>query len=99
VGQENAAATLRPALRLLLVLNVIPLRLLLANLSPVLARSYSRQQLWRFGVFALGGATVIPLGLVFAGDSTPLMLGAAFFLVLGSLAFRYVLVKIPHAIP
>src|SRR3984893_2085514 len=67
MGQERAAAILRTALGLLLVLNVIPLGLLLANLRPVLARICTRKQLWRFGLLALGGGTVIPLGLVFIG--------------------------------
>src|SRR5436309_5837251 len=39
LGQASAAASLRPALRLLLVLNVIPLGLLVLNLRPVLART------------------------------------------------------------
>jgi Ni/Fe-hydrogenase subunit HybB-like protein len=97
--QERATAILPTALGLLLVLNVIPLGLLLANLRPVLARIYSREQLWRFGVLALGGGTVIPLGLVLVGGSAPLMLGAGMFLLLGSLAIRFLLIKIPHACP
>src|SRR5437016_6936618 len=40
-GQERAAAILRPALGLLLVLNAVPLGLLLANLRPALARIYT----------------------------------------------------------
>src|SRR5205807_2255967 len=40
LGQESATATLRTALGLLLVLNMIPLSLSLANLRPVLARIF-----------------------------------------------------------
>ena len=58
LGQASAAASLRPALRLLLVLNVIPLGLLLANLRPELARIYTRQQLWRVALVTLGGGTL-----------------------------------------
>src|SRR5271170_6238281 len=44
MGQESAAATLRTALGFLLVLNMIPLGLLIADLRPVLARIYTREQ-------------------------------------------------------
>ena len=99
MGQESAAATLRTALGLLLVLNVIPLGLLLVNLRPVLARIYTREQLWRIGMLTLGGGTLIPLCLVLVGGSPPLMLGAVMFLLLGSLVIRFLIVRIPHASP
>jgi hypothetical protein len=99
MGQESAAAILRPAVGVLLVLNVIPLGLLLANLRPVLARIYTRRQLWRVGLLTLGGGTLIPLCLLLAGGGPPLMLGAGTFLLLGSLAIRFVIVRIPHASP
>jgi Polysulphide reductase, NrfD len=99
MGQESAAATLRTSLGLLLVLNVIPLGLLLANLRPVLVRIYTREQLWRIGMLALGGGTLIPLGLVLVGSNPALMLGAGIFILLGSLAIRFLIIKIPHAFP
>jgi Polysulphide reductase, NrfD len=99
MGQERAVATLRIALGVLLVLNVIPLGLLLANLRPVLARNYSREQLWRVGMLTIGGGTLIPLCLVFARGSPPLMLGAVVLLLLGSLVIRFQIVRIPHASP
>jgi hypothetical protein len=97
LGQESAVATLRTALGLLLVLNVIPLGLLLANLRPVLARIYTREQLWRIGMLTLGGGTLIPLSLVLLGSNPALMLGAGMFILLGSLAIRFLIIKIPHA--
>jgi Ni/Fe-hydrogenase subunit HybB-like protein len=97
MGQESAAATLRTSLGLLLVLNVIPLGLLLANLRPVLVRIYTREQFWRIGMLALGGGTLIPLGLVLVGSNPALMLGAGLFILLGSLAIRFLIIKIPHA--
>jgi hypothetical protein len=97
IGQESAASTLRPALGLLLVINVIPLGLLLANLWPMLVRIYTREQLWRVGMLTLGGGTLIPLGLVLVGGSPPLMLGAGMFILLGSLVFRFLIIRIPHA--
>src|SRR5205085_1232831 len=57
MGQASAVAVLRPALGLLLVLNLIPLGLLLAGLRPVLARLGTRGQLWRVGLLTLGGGT------------------------------------------
>ena len=98
-GETRATAAFRAALGPLLVLNVIPLGLLLANLRPVLARIYTREQLWRIGMLTLGGGTLIPLGLVFAGGSPSLMLGAGTFLLLGSLAIRFLIIRIPHAFP
>ena len=97
--QESAAATLRNALGLLLVLNVIPLGLLLANLRPVLARIYTREQLWRIGLLALGVGTLVPLCLVLVGGSPPLTLGAVTLILLGSLVVRFLIIKIPHASP
>jgi Ni/Fe-hydrogenase subunit HybB-like protein len=99
MGQESAAVTLRTALGLLLVLNMIPLGLLVLNLRPVLARIYTREQLWRIGMLTLGGGTLIPLCLVLVGSSALLMLGAGMFLLLGSLVIRYLIVRIPHASP
>ena len=99
MGQESAVVTLRTALGLLLVLNVIPLGLLVVNLRPVLSRIYTREQLWRVGMLTLGGGILIPLSLVAVGNSSPLMLGAGVFLLLGSLVIRYLIVRIPHASP
>ena len=98
MGQGSATITLRTALGVLLVLNVIPLGLLVASLCPVLARTYTSGQLWRIGLLGLGGGTLIPLSLVLVGDSPALMLVAGSFILLGSLAIRYVLIWIPHVV-
>jgi hypothetical protein len=99
LGQGRAAALLRPALGLLLALNVIPLGLLIANLRPVLARIYTRGQLWCVGIITVGAGTLLPLVLVFVGGSPPLMLGAGTFLLLGSLVIRFLIIRIPRAYP
>jgi Ni/Fe-hydrogenase subunit HybB-like protein len=99
MGQESAVVTLRTALGTLLVLNAIPLGLLAVNLRPVLARIYTREQLWRVGMITLGGGMLLPLGLVLVGGSPPLMLGAGMFLLLGSLVIRFLIIRIPHASP
>jgi hypothetical protein len=99
MGQEEAAATLRIALGPLLVLNAIALGLLVADLRPALARLYTRGQLWRLGLLTFGGGTLLPLGLVFVGNAPPLMLAAGTFILLASLAIRFLIIKIPHASP
>jgi hypothetical protein len=95
-GEERAAATLRTALGLLLVLNVIFLGLLVVNLRTALSRAYTRSQLWRAGLLALGAGTLVPLGLVLVGGSPPLMLIAVLFLLLGSLVIRFVILEMPR---
>src|ERR1700742_822102 len=63
MGQTQAAAILRTAVIVLLVLNVIPLALLFANLQPTHAQLYTRAQQWRVGVLIAAGMA-IPLGLM-----------------------------------
>jgi Ni/Fe-hydrogenase subunit HybB-like protein len=99
MGQEPAAAILRSALWLLLVLNVIPVALLIANLRPALARIVSRERLWSVGILTLGAGTLIPLCLMVVGSSPPLMLGAVALILLGSLIIRFLIIRIPHASP
>src|SRR5436305_1700513 len=82
MGQESAAATLRIALGVLLMLNAIPLGLLVASLRSELARTYPRGQLWGVGMLALGGGTLVPFGVVLVGSGAPLMLGAVLLVVL-----------------
>jgi hypothetical protein len=98
MGQERAAIILRPTLAVLLVINAIFLLLLLANLHTTLLRMYASRQLWRLGILTLGGGMLVPLCLVLVGSSPPLLLAAVLFLLLGSLAIRFVILKIPHAL-
>jgi hypothetical protein len=99
MGQAPAAALLRAAFVALLVLNVIPLGLLLADLNPTLARLYTREQRWRVGTLAFAAATLIPIGLTLLGAGLFFVFGGAISLGLGSLVIRYVYVKIPHTAP
>jgi hypothetical protein len=94
--QESAAAILRPALGVLLVLNVVPLGLLFANLRPALAKIHSRKQLWRLGLLTLGGGTLLPVCLLSLGDNVFLTLAAGGLVLLASLFIRHVIVRIPH---
>jgi Ni/Fe-hydrogenase subunit HybB-like protein len=99
MGQAQAAATLRTAFIVLLVLNVIPLGLLFANLHPTFERLFTREQQWRVGLLAFVAGTLIPLGLMLLGGSILLVFGAVIFLLFGSWLIRFVYVKIPHTSP
>ncbi len=96
LGQGSATAILRPALMLLLALNLIPLGLLVANLRPVLSRIYTTGQLGRLAALGIGGTTLVPLVLMVLGDSPLALLAALLFLLLGSLILRFVIVRLPH---
>jgi Ni/Fe-hydrogenase subunit HybB-like protein len=98
MGQPKAAAILRTAFIVLLVLNVIPLSLLFANLQPTHARLYTRKQQWRVGVLIAVG-TLIPLVLMLFNGSLLFILVAVIFLLVDGWAIRFVYVKIPHTSP
>jgi hypothetical protein len=97
LGQERAGALLRPALVLLLVLNLIPLGLVARNLRPALSRIYPPGQLGRLAALGVGVGTLVPLALPLAAGSLLPVLAAMLFLLLGSLALRFVAVRLPHA--
>jgi hypothetical protein len=46
----------------------------------------------------LGGGMLAPWALLFAGQRPVTLLFAALLLLLGSLAIRFVIIKIPHAL-
>jgi hypothetical protein len=96
--QGSAVALLRPALGSLLLLNGLCLLLLLIELRLVLDRIYGRRQLWKRGMLIIGGGMILPLGLLLIGDSAPLLFAAVMFLLLGSVAIRFEIIKIPHAL-
>ncbi len=98
MGQGRATALLRPALELLVVVNALFLFLLLAELRPALVRIYGAGPLRQHGLLALGGGMLLPLCLMLVGDSPLLPLTAVLLLLLGSLAIRFVIIKIPHAL-
>jgi hypothetical protein len=98
LGQGSAVALLRPAIVLLLTLNGLFLFLLFTELRPALNRIYKPRQLWQRVMLGIGGAMILPLGLILMGDSPPLLLAAVLILLLGSLAIRFEIIKIPHAI-
>lgn len=98
LGQGSATALLRPAFGLLLALNALVLFLLLTEVRPALVRIYRPRQLWLRGGIELGGGMILPLALILVGDSAPMLLAAVLFLLLGSLAIRFEIIKIPHTL-
>jgi len=99
MGQTKATAILRIAFIVLLVLNMIPLGLLLADLQPTHARLYTRGQQWLVGVLLFAAGTLIPLGLTLLNGGLLFIFGSVGFLLLGSWVIRFVYVKIPHTSP
>jgi hypothetical protein len=97
LGQERAAALLRPAVILLLVLNLVAFVLLVRDLRPALSRVYTPRQLGRLGVLCIGVGGLVPLALLLADGSAPAVLAAALFRLLGSLVARFVIIRLPHA--
>jgi hypothetical protein len=95
MGQERAAAILRTALVLLLLLNVVALGLLLVDVRAALSSACTRLALGRLGALALAGGVLLPLGLLVVGGPLP-MLGAVLCLVLGALVVRFEIVHLPH---
>ncbi len=96
-GHSKAAASLRTVLMLLLPLNIIPAGLLFAEFHKTLLRLHRDRQVYLASVLLFVGGTLIPLVLLLMGDSAPGILGAASLILLGSLAIRSLIIKIPHA--
>ena len=96
MSNANAVTILRPALSLLLALNLLPLCLLGFDLRTTLSRIYSRQEVYGVTVLSLG-SLLVPLSLLLVSGSAPSMLIAVTLVFLGSLFIRFVIVALPHA--
>jgi hypothetical protein len=96
MNNANAVAILRTALALLLVLNLLPLCLLGFDLRTTLSRIYSRRELYGVAVLSLG-SLLVPLCLLLVSGSSPSMLIAVAFILLGSLFIRFAIIALPHA--
>src|SRR5256714_15419586 len=68
MGQERAAALLRPTLELLLLLNLVGLGLLLVDVRAALPRAYTPRALVRLGALGPGGGFLVPLCLLIVGS-------------------------------
>ena len=98
LGHDRAGAVLRPALVVLLVLNLVPLCLVFADLRPTLSRIYTRSGLYRLAAVCVVGGTLAPLALLLVGGGPLPELAAVLLLLAGSLAVRFVIIRVPHAI-
>jgi Ni/Fe-hydrogenase subunit HybB-like protein len=96
-GYAQAAAVLRTVAVVLVLLNIIPAGLLFAEFHKTLSRVYGDRRVHVVLAFVLAGGTLIPLFLLLVGDSSPSMLGATALILAGSLAIRFLFIKIPHA--
>jgi Ni/Fe-hydrogenase subunit HybB-like protein len=97
LGHERAAAALRVALGLLLVLGAVPLVLLAVELRPVLAGHPGAALVARLGGIAAAGGLLVPLCLLLVSGSSPVLLAAVATALAGGLLVRYALVWLPHA--
>jgi Ni/Fe-hydrogenase subunit HybB-like protein len=98
LGQERATNVLRSAFGLLLVLNALVLLLLLADLRTALARMYTPRQRLQLGLLILVGGSLAPLCLLLVSGSPLVLVAAMVLLLLGSLAIRFAIIKVPRAL-
>jgi Ni/Fe-hydrogenase subunit HybB-like protein len=95
-GHARAVAALRTVAVVLVLLNIIPAWLLFSELHQTLSRIYGDRQLYVVLALVFAGGALIPLSLLLIGDGDPSILVATALIVLGSLAVRFLLIKIPH---
>jgi hypothetical protein len=94
-----AATRLIPALAVLLLLNLVPKGLLVANLRTTLSRLYTRRKIWSVGAVLFCGGVLLPLlVLIFSGNPLSILLATA-CIVIENLLFRFIFVKLPHRCP
>lgn len=96
VAGNTAAIVLRPALGVLVLLNLLPLALLAAELRPALARAHAGGARAWFPAALLCGV-VLPLGLLVAGEWVTDAVAAVLVLAVG-FGVRSVVVHLPHAV-
>jgi hypothetical protein len=97
LGEAAAAALLRIALAVLLVLHLIPTGLLLAELRSA-SVDHRRSWLTSAAVVEVVGGTLLPLVLVLAGGNLFALVLAAVLIIVASLVFRFDLVQVPHSL-
>jgi Ni/Fe-hydrogenase subunit HybB-like protein len=98
-GQARASAALRIPLAILLVLNAIPSGLLFADLRAALSRINDDANLAILVPAAYVGATLVTLLLLLASDRPASMIVAVSLILIWAVAIRWLIIKIPHAIP
>ncbi len=95
MGQPKAAAVLRLASMLLLVLNLLVLGLLLAELRGPLLRAHGSRGVAVIGAVVVVAGVVVPLGLLALGAPIGTV-GAALLILLGAVVIRSEIVRLPH---
>jgi hypothetical protein len=96
LGQDQAAARLRPALALLLVANLVPLGLLFREIGPAVRRMLGRGRFAGTVALTLGGGVVVPILLLLFTGWAGFTLAAVVLVVLGNLDMRVLIVRLPH---
>ncbi len=95
MGQPKAAAVLRLASMLLLVLNLVALGLLLADLRGPLSQARGTRGVTVIGAVVVLAGILVPLALLALG--APLgVVGAALLILLGAVVIRSEIVRLPH---
>lgn len=95
MGQPKAAAVLRLASMLLLILHLVALGLLLADLRGPLAQAHGTRRVAVIRAVVVLAGVLLPLGLLVLG--APLgMVGAAILILLGAVVVRFEIVRLPH---
>ncbi len=95
LGQERAGGLLRTPLIVLLLLRLFPFGLVVFDLRPALSRAYTPAQRAGLALVCVGVGTLIPLVLLLAEGSLVTVL-AVLGILAGSLATRFVIVRLPH---
>ena len=95
-GEPLAVDTLRLAVGLLIVLNLVALALLVGDLYPLLSRLYARREFGVAGLFVLLTGVVIPASSLLAGGVPMTASVAVASLILASLGVRFAIVRLPH---
>jgi len=95
-GEPLAVDTLRLAVGLLIVLNLVALALLVGDLYPLLSRLYARREFGVAGLFVLLTGVVIPASSLLAGGVPVTASVAVASLILASLGVRFAIVRLPH---
>lgn len=95
-GQAGAADALRPALIVLVVLNVIPLGLLVADVYPLLRPLHTRWELGMVGGLFLLIGLVIPVAALLTRDGPVAAAEAVISTLIASLGIRSAIIHLPH---
>jgi hypothetical protein len=96
IGQIPAATVLRPALGILLMLNLVPIGLLAAELRGTVADDRARAHLTNLVLVAGAAGLLVPAGLLRLGGGPVLVLGATAGILIGNFLIRWAIVQAPH---